>query len=103
MGGECIGRDRTQFGLTIVPARLAIAMTDRHSISRLAALAGRIRACRICVETPRGAPLPHEPRPVLRLSSTARLLIASQAPGVKGMSAGYLSTMPPATVCGNGW
>jgi uracil-DNA glycosylase len=58
-------------------------MTDRHSISRLAALAGRIRACRICVETPRGAPLPHEPRPVLRPSSTARLLIASQAPGMK--------------------
>ena len=58
-------------------------MTDRDSISRLVALAGRIRACRICVETPRGTPLPHEPRPVLRLSSAARLLIASQAPGVK--------------------
>jgi uracil-DNA glycosylase len=62
---------------------VAIPMTDRDSISRLAALAGRIRACRICVETPRGTPLPHEPRPVLRLSSAARLLIASQAPGVK--------------------
>jgi uracil-DNA glycosylase len=58
-------------------------MTDSHSISRLAALDGHIRACRICVETPLGAPLPHEPRPVLRLSSTARLLIASQAPGMR--------------------
>ncbi|HEY8032114.1 MAG TPA: uracil-DNA glycosylase family protein [Methylocella sp.] len=58
-------------------------MIGSPSISELATLAGRIRACRICVETPRGAPLPHEPRPVLRLSSTARLLIASQAPGVK--------------------
>jgi uracil-DNA glycosylase len=51
--------------------------------SKLTALAGRIRACRICVERPLGAPLPHEPRPVLRVSSTARLLVASQAPGVR--------------------
>jgi uracil-DNA glycosylase len=58
-------------------------MTDQYSTSKLAALAGHIRACRICVEMPRGAPLKHEPRPVLRLSSTARLLIASQAPGTK--------------------
>src|SRR3984893_15773906 len=58
-------------------------MTDSHSISKLAALAGHIRGCPICVETPLGAPLPHEPRPVLRLSSTARLLIASQAPGMR--------------------
>jgi uracil-DNA glycosylase len=28
-------------------------------------------------------PLPHEPRPVLQVSPTARLLIASQAPGTK--------------------
>jgi uracil-DNA glycosylase len=40
-----------------------------------------IRACRICVETPRGAPLPHEPRPVLRASSTAKIAIFGQAPG----------------------
>lgn len=49
----------------------------------LAALAARIRACRICVETPQGPPLPHEPRPTLRESSTARLLIAGQAPGIR--------------------
>lgn len=63
-------------------------MTDKFSISDflisdLAALTGRIRACRLCVETPRKAPLPHEPRPVLRASSSARLLVASQAPGVR--------------------
>src|SRR5690606_28835112 len=46
-------------------------------------LAARVRACRICVESPRGKPLPHEPRPVLQVSSTARVLIASQAPGTK--------------------
>ncbi len=42
-----------------------------------------IRACRLCVEQPIRRPLPHEPRPVLRPSSTARILIASQAPGTK--------------------
>jgi uracil-DNA glycosylase len=49
----------------------------------LAMLAGRIRACRICIESPRKFKLPHEPRPVLRVSTTARLLVASQAPGLK--------------------
>lgn len=42
-----------------------------------------VRACRICVEQPVGKPLPHEPRPVVVPSSTARILIASQAPGTK--------------------
>jgi uracil-DNA glycosylase len=58
-------------------------MTDRSSIFELAALTARIKACRICLEAPRKAPLPHEPRPVLRPSSTARLLVAGQAPGVR--------------------
>jgi uracil-DNA glycosylase len=68
-------------------------MTDRYSSSDLtvldpasgglAALAERIRACRLCVEAPIKRPLPHEPRPVLRVSSTARLLVASQAPGIR--------------------
>ncbi|MBX3581038.1 MAG: uracil-DNA glycosylase family protein [Rhizobiaceae bacterium] len=43
----------------------------------------RIRSCRICVEQPIGLPLPHQPNPVLRPSSVARILIASQAPGTK--------------------
>lgn len=42
-----------------------------------------IRACRYCVETPQGRALPHEPRPVLRASRTARLAVCSQAPGTK--------------------
>lgn len=43
-----------------------------------------LRACRICRDAPRfGAPLPHEPRPVVQAASTARLLIASQAPGTR--------------------
>jgi hypothetical protein len=49
----------------------------------LDALLARIAACRLCRDAPRGAPLPHEPRPVVRFSSTARLLIAGQAPGVR--------------------
>jgi len=32
--------------------------------------------------------LPHTPRPILRVSSTARLLVASQAPGVRAHTSG---------------
>jgi uracil-DNA glycosylase len=46
-------------------------------------LTRRARACRICVESPVGRPLPHEPRSVLLPSSRARVLIAGQAPGTK--------------------
>jgi uracil-DNA glycosylase len=53
------------------------------SSDRLDALLHRIRTCRACVEAPRRAKLPHEPRPVLQPSTTARLLIAGQAPGVR--------------------
>ena len=44
-------------------------------------LVERIDRCRACVDQPTGAPLPHEPRPVLRVSPTARVVIAGQAPG----------------------
>jgi uracil-DNA glycosylase len=54
----------------------------------LAALVARINACRICADQPEGPPLPHEPRPVLRVSSTARLLIAGQAPGARVHASG---------------
>lgn len=42
-----------------------------------------IAACRKCIENPIGSPLPHEPRPVVRISPTARLCIAGQAPGLR--------------------
>ena len=51
--------------------------------AELARLLSAIRSCRHCVEAPRGKPLPHEPRPVLRASATARLAVCSQAPGTK--------------------
>ncbi|MGO9389891.1 uracil-DNA glycosylase family protein [Rhodoblastus sp.] len=54
----------------------------------LTAYAEKIRACRLCVEAPNGQPLPHQPRPVLRVSATARLLIAGQAPGVRVHASG---------------
>lgn len=43
----------------------------------------RIRACRACIDTPAGAPLPHAPRPVIQASATARIAICGQAPGTK--------------------
>src|SRR5215218_4622600 len=52
-------------------------------------LAERLRACRICRDTPRYGPaLPHEPRPILQVSPTARLCIASQAPGTRAHASG---------------
>jgi uracil-DNA glycosylase len=48
----------------------------------------QIRACRVCVDNPRGKRLPHEPRPVLRASPVAKIFIASQAPGTKVHASG---------------
>ncbi|MGV8936709.1 MAG: uracil-DNA glycosylase family protein [Allorhizobium sp.] len=45
-----------------------------------------IAACRLCRDCPAGGPekrLPHEPLPVAVLSTTARILIAGQAPGLR--------------------
>ena len=58
------------------------------SPAELEAVLAAIRACRHCVETPQGKPLPHEPRPVLRASHTARLAVCSQAPGTKVHASG---------------
>jgi uracil-DNA glycosylase len=56
--------------------------------AELARVLAAIRSCRQCVEAPPGKPLPHEPRPVLRASSTARLAVCSQAPGTKVHASG---------------
>ena len=55
-------------------------MSDNLEIGQLKAL---IEACRLCRDCPMGEPLPHAPKPVVRLSSTARLCIAGQAPGMR--------------------
>ena len=54
----------------------------------LAALEAEVARCRLCRDAPLGRPLPHEPRPVVRLSATARILIAGQAPGVRVHASG---------------
>ena len=63
------------------PSVVRLNDTTACSGRKLDEITARIRACRFCAETPEGAKLPHEPRPVLRVSTTARLLLASQAPG----------------------
>ena len=67
--GSCCGFEATQ-SATVASAKLA-------------QLAARIRACRICIDKAQGLPLPHAPRPVLQVSTTARLAIAGQAPGTR--------------------
>ena len=62
-----------------------------ESLERLSA---KIRACRICLEAPKGRPLPHEPRPVFQVSSTASLLIVGQAPGTRVHASGRPFTDP---------
>ncbi len=62
----------------------------------LIALSERIRKCRVCRDTPKaGKPqLPHEPRPVLQVSSTARVMIVGQAPGTRVHASGKPFTDP---------
>jgi uracil-DNA glycosylase len=47
-----------------------------------------IRACRVCADNPAGKPLPHTPRPVVRLSATATIAICGQAPGTRVHASG---------------
>lgn len=61
----------------------------------LDALLRELRACRVCRDAPlRGPPLPHEPRPVIQASATARLCIAGQAPGTRVHASGRPFTDP---------
>lgn len=54
-----------------------------------------LRSCRICRDAPRYLPgLPHEPRPVIQASATARLCIAGQAPGTRVHASGRPFTDP---------
>ncbi|MTH97553.1 uracil-DNA glycosylase family protein [Roseibium sp. RKSG952] len=57
-------------------------------------LAAKVRACRICRDSPGMAPLPHEPRPVLQVSGLARLCICGQAPGTRVHASGRPFTDP---------
>ena len=72
---------------------MAKSLTSETSQS-LAQIVHLIEACRICRDAPSGVQLPHEPRPVVRVSATARLLIAGQAPGVRVHASGRPFTDP---------
>jgi len=48
----------------------------------------RIAACRICADRFAATATAHEPRPVLRVSPSARILIAGQAPGARVHASG---------------
>ncbi len=60
-------------------------MTDARppEPAKIEQLKAEIAACRLCA-----AHLPHGPRPVVRFSATARLLIVGQAPGTKVHASG---------------
>jgi uracil-DNA glycosylase len=62
--------------------------------SGLEALVDQIRRCRLCRDAPQGEPLPHEPRPVLRVSTTARIAVCGQAPGTRVHASGMPFTDP---------
>lgn len=56
--------------------------------TELEGLIARVQACRLCGNTTSAKPLPHEPRPVAWPSTTAKILIAGQAPGTKVHASG---------------
>lgn len=70
------------------------AARNTESEPDLDRLAATIRACRICRDRPLGAPLPHEPRPVFRVSESATVCVASQAPGTRVHASGTPFTDP---------
>lgn len=51
-------------------------------------LLNEVRRCRLCLDHPVAAPLPHPPRPVLQISAKAKLLIVGQAPGLRAHRSG---------------
>ena len=89
-------RRRSTRGATSCPARKRHLQdlgpqpySDRNVLPRRFRNLRQLRACRICRDAPRyGAGSPHEPRPVLQGSASARLCIASQAPGTRAHASG---------------
>lgn len=58
------------------------AMQAASAVEPIGDLSASIASCRLCREA-KARPLPHEPRPAVVLSKTARILIAGQAPGLR--------------------
>src|SRR6056297_2063686 len=57
-------------------------------------LLAQVRSCRICRETTERRALPHEPRPVLQISTRARIVVCGQAPGTRVHASGRPFTDP---------
>jgi uracil-DNA glycosylase len=70
------------------------ARPARDPSRALDALVAEIRTCRLCRDRPDGPALPHEPRPVLRVSTTARIGVFGQAPGTRVHASGKPFTDP---------
>jgi uracil-DNA glycosylase len=67
--------------------------TPQDPDAKLTALLAEIRGCRWCRDAA-VPPLPHEPRPVLVASSTARIALCGQAPGTRVQASGVPFTDP---------
>jgi len=77
-----------------MPSRLMRLAQGEAVSTDLDRIATSIRACRICRDRPESTVLPHEPRPVFRVSETATICIASQAPGTRVHASGTPFTDP---------
>ncbi len=62
--------------------------------AKLDRIVREIRSCRQCVERPDGPALAHAPRPVLRVTASARIVVAGQAPGTRVHQSGVPFTDP---------
>jgi uracil-DNA glycosylase len=68
--------------------RRAKASAEAVSGPDLGALAAEAALCRLCAGRFAATATAHAPRPVLRLSATARVLVAGQAPGARVHASG---------------
>ena len=57
-------------------------------------LVNKINKCNECIVKPKGSKLPHLPKPVLRVSKSAKLCICGQAPGTRVHKSGIPFTDP---------
>lgn len=70
------------------------SLKDWDSPSQMQPLVNDIKACRLCADRFAATETGHAPRPVLRVSRTATVLIAGQAPGARVHESGLPFTDP---------
>jgi uracil-DNA glycosylase len=63
-------------------------MASAGAMTELDALGAEVAACRLCAARFAATATAHAPRPVVRLSATARVLVAGQAPGARVHASG---------------